>query len=391
MRVVAMLGMAATVTSCSGTRDAKDAAGPLMASVKRGPMKITAKATGEIRAAKSNKIIPKLKRSGNITYLVPEGERVAAGEVVARFNTDDIEKGIIDLEASLADQRSKLDNAQSNLDIQRMDNETNLKIAQQNLNSAGMELKKHLRGDAPLDRRNAELKVKTTESEQARREKRLAEIRELLKEGFVTEDQVEEERIALEEARVAYRTAQVELSILNEYTLPLKKTQAENNLAKAETELEKARKSSDTLLRQKVQAVEAAKHAVERTQSELAKRREELDNCTIKTPAPGVATYGDPDRRWRRAEIQVGANFHPGQVLLTIPNTSNMQAVVNVPEADIHRIALDQPVTLTVEALAGETFSGRVKKVAEVASSQNWWRSGIKEFEVEISIDGAEI
>jgi len=380
----------AVLVSCSGKRaDTSDRPG-LVAEVKQGELTITVKASGEIRASKSNKIIPKLKKSGTIGHIVREGQRVTAGEVVARFNTDDIERQIWELEARLMDQKAKLDNAETDLEIQRIDNATNLKLAAQAVRSAEMELRKFMEGDDPLKRRSAELEVQTSESEKARLERRYAEIKELLKEGFVTEDQVEEERIALESAKVALETAHVELQILNDYTLPLEKAKVESELAKARTELEKVRKRNDTLLASKIQAVAGSKLAVERTERELSERQTELKECVVKAPTDGIVTYADPNRPWRRTEVDVGANIHPGQVLMTIPDMSTMRAVINIPEADIDKIALDQAATISVEALADRTFSGKVVKIAEVANPQGWWGSDVKSFEVEVSVNNGK-
>lgn len=390
IRIISMVCAIALLSSCSGKRRQADKPDSLLAAVKKGTLLIVVKGSGEIRADKSNKIIPKIKRQATIEFLVPEGQRITNGQVIARFNTDEIENRIRDLNAKLMDARVKLENAETEREIQKMDNEANLKLAEQGVRSAQLELDKFTLGDEPLERRNAELKVWTTKSELARAEKRHAEIQGLLKEGFVTEDQVEEERIALEKAKVAFETAKVELDILNEYTLPLKKTKADNVMAKAKTELEKALKRNVTLLNNKIQAVESRKTALERTQRELVKQNKELDECVVKAPTDGVVTYGDPRQPWRRTQIFVGAKVSSGQVMMTIPDMTKMKAVINIPEADIHKVKTGQMVTMTVEALAGRTFSGRVTKSAEVANPQGWMRSDVKEFEVDVSIENGQ-
>ncbi|MBN1676753.1 MAG: efflux RND transporter periplasmic adaptor subunit [Kiritimatiellae bacterium] len=379
--------------SCPRRRATPPDSSILVAAVQEGPLTITVRGSGEIQAIKPNKIKPQIRRSVEITFLAPEGSRVTNGQAIARFNTDEIEQRIMDLEHRLTDHQTQLDSNRTDLEIQQLDNATNLKQAEQAVESARMQQEKFLEGDDPMERRQAELRVKTAASELARRKRRYAEMPDLLKEGFITEDQVEEERMAVEACQVALETAEIEIRLLQDYTLPLKKAQVENALAKAETELEKTRKRSETLLKNKTQALEAAKRRVERTQFELDRERELLNAYEVQAPTDGVVTYGDPDNPWRRGEIVVGGRVYRGQVLMTIPDRSAMQAVVNVPEAQIQYVREGQQAAVSVEAVPEKYFPGTVSQVAEVANEQSRWGGvDVKEFRVAIELhDGADL
>lgn len=364
----------------------------LTARVAEGPMTISVRGTGEIRAIKESKIIPQIRRSAEITFLVPEGTRVKKGQVIARFNTDEIDQQLLDLEGRLTDDQTKLDAAETYLQIQNLDNETNLKTALQEAQSAGMQLDKFLQGDEPMSRRQAELAVTTAESVLTISRRRYSEMPDLLKEGFITEDQVEEERMLLESAQVNLDTDKIELRLLNEYTIPIQRAQAEHSLAKADTELTKTQKRNETLLRNKTRDLEAAKRRLARTEYELARVREDLKGYQVVAPTDGVVTYGSPDRWWRRGDIQVGASVHRGQVLMTIPDMSAMQAVINIPEAHVQYVREGQSATIIVEAVANKTFNGTTTKVAEVANEKSRWGGSldVKEFRVDIQIQDAD-
>lgn len=389
MTVAGVVVLLLLLIRCVRSTPGESSVAALSAPVKRGPLVITVRGSGEIRAKDANKIVPQIKRMAALSYLVTEGQSVQSNEVVARFNTDEAERRLSDGESALSSAEQNLLTAQTELEIQRMDAATNLKLAEQTLASAQRELEKLRQGDAPLERRNAELKVATTTSKAERTRKRYAEIKDLLTEGFVTEDQVEEERIGAETAEVEKETAQVELQLYNQYTMPLKQATAENAVAKAETELEKTRKQNEVQVRSREQAVQVAQRNLDRAKYELGQAKDELGALEVKAPAAGVVTYGDPENPWRRGEIVVGANLSPGQVLMTIPGVANMQAVINVPEADVHRVRKEQPVTVTVEALPGRTFAGKIAMVAEVANAGGWWGSAVKEFKVDITLDDA--
>ena len=380
--------------ACSRRSEGERATGKaaLTAEVKQGALVITVRGSGDIRAKESNKIIPPIKKQAMITYLVPDGTQVTSNSIVARFNTDDIERRVKDLESALLEASNKLGNARTELEIQIMDNTSTVRKAEQDLTAAAMELEKLVKGDDPMEQRNAEVKLQTAASDAARKQRRYEELSSLVKEGFVTEDEVEEERLQLETSKLAAETAGIEKRLLAEYTMPLKKAADEAALAKATTELDKARKQTQALYLNKKQAVEAAQRVVERAASDLDLAREEMRAYEVHSPGDGVLMYGNPDESWRRGDISVGASYYPGQVLMTIPNRAVMQGVINIPEADIRNIKVGQQATVTVEALADRSFAGEVTKVAEVANAGGWWSSDVKEFKVEIGLkDGKEL
>ncbi len=373
--------------SCSGKQQQETKTGVPTAKVKQGTLDIIVNVSGDIQSADSTTIIPKLKTSGTIEFIVEEGDKVTNGQEVARFSSEDIENRILEIETKIADQKSKLASLKTDVIIQKLDNNKNLKSAQQAVGSAKLELKKLEKGDAPLEQRNAELKIKTSERERDMLKRRISDLKGLLKDGFVTEDQVEEEDIAYDKSVVAADTAKEELVILNKYSLPLRETKTKNTLAEAETELEKIQQSNTARLQQKEQSVKSAEHALEKLVQQLEDKKEQFKACIVISPADGIVTYADPNRPWRRAEVSVGAKIAPGQTLMTIPDMTAMHAKVNVPESDIRKIVLGQTVTIIVEATGGKAFAGKITKIAEVASSGGWWGSDIKEFSVEISID----
>jgi HlyD family secretion protein len=347
-------------------------------------LRLTVKASGEIRATRSERIIPDIKRPGTIEFVVPEGQRVTNGEIVARFNTEVLDRTLKETEGKLADQTVKMSSTQTELDIQKMENDASLRTAEMEVKSAERELEKLLQGDVPLEIRTATVKKETASRELERQEKKTREIESLLAEGFVTADQVEEERIALDQAKIATETTTAELDMLTRYTLPLREAKARNTLATAQTEREKQGKNTGSLTRQKQQAVEVARLTAERTTNDIVLLRKELAACIVTSPTDGVVIYSDPSMPWRRGEVQVGSTISAGQVLMTIPNMGEMKAVVSVPEADVQRVATNQPVIVNVEAASRDGVTGSVIKVAEVANAQGWWSADVKEFATEV-------
>lgn len=377
------------IRSC-GRDDGAAAPDGVYATVEQGAMKVTVRASGEVLSREANRIIPRIKRQVQVSFMVPEGSRVAKDDVMARFAPDEIEQEINEAEATLADRELQVVSARTDLEIQDLENANALKIAEQAVSDAELELKKFSEGDEPKDIRAAELKIATSESERDRTVRKHAEAKDLLKEGFITEDQVEEERIAMETAAVDAETAQLELRILHEYDLPLRRNKALSTLEKARTELEKTAKKNEVQGQNKRQALDTAIRSRDRAELDLDALRKERADYEVRAPIGGVVNYGDPDNQWRRGDIQVGMNLNPGEVLFTLPDMSAMMANVNVPEADVDKVKAGQAASVYIEAMGRRTFTGEVVRVAEVANPSGWMSADVKEFKVEISLPGGE-
>lgn len=370
---------------CGAEEAGQEAA--MTAVVEEGPLLITVRAAGEIRAKTSSKVVPGSKRPENVEFLVPEGSRVTNGQLVAKLSTTDMERKILDAELKVADADGKSLAAKTDYEVQILDNSAAITAAVQAVQSADLTLRKFLEGDTPTQVKTAELKVSTAASEYERGVKKFAESQQILKQGFITEDQLEEERIKLETAKVEKETTVDELETLKLYTLPLKEAEARSAKIKADTDLEKTKKKNEVKIQTALLAMEQAKAVLAKATNDLGQLRSDILLYEVRSPSGGIVTYGDAEASWRRSEIQVGMTLQPGEVLMTIPDMASLQAVVDVPESDIPKVKLDQPVTITIEAVAHKSFKGKVERVAEIANPGGFLESAVKMFKVHVSLD----
>jgi len=353
----------------------------------RGPLRVVVGAFGEVVPRNNTVIVPNIRNTATISYIIPNGSRVAKDEVIARFNTDDLREKIEQLEQQAEDEELALADREAQLLIQDLENTTNLKIAEDDLKSAEMELQKFLEAARDMDRRKAALDVETAQSDLTRAEKRFEDLKALLKEGFITEDEVEEGRITLERARVGVETMRMNKSVLEEYDLPARLVDSENKVSRASTKLEKTRSESRTLLVGKQRQVESTRRNLAKLRQQLEEFRAEMAGFEIRAPVEGVVYFGETDWRRRGDPLQVGSVLRAGQMLCRLPDLSAMRASINVPEADINRLAPGQRVELYVDAVANRKFVGQVVRIAEAASDQGWFSSGVKEFAVEVDLE----
>ena len=389
MGVLTLLGILVTMGFKQERNEVDSAFEVITTAVVRKPMTIVVTSSGEIEALNSRQIIPKIRSSAVISYLVEEGARVKKGAVIGRLNGEDLEIQIETYEQDVEDLKVQLKDAEAELEVQEAVNNTNITIAEDNLKAAELKLKKFDEADTVMTMRAAELQYQTAESNLRRSEKRYEDLQTLFKEGFITEDEVEEGRITVEQERVNLETAKMDMQVLSDFTFPLDRNDLSNQLSKAKINLQKARTESESLLNTRRRAVQKVERNLAATERTLEARREILSGYVITAPTDGVVYYGGRSGKYSsRANIEIGGTIYSGYTMFTIPDLTGMKAEVDVAESEIHKLELELPVSLKVDAVPEKIFSGKIIKIAEVANDGGYWRGGgVKEFEVEVAID----
>ncbi|HEX7966200.1 MAG TPA: efflux RND transporter periplasmic adaptor subunit [Gammaproteobacteria bacterium] len=86
-----------------------------------------------------------------------------------------------------------------------------------------------------------------------------------------------------------------------------------------------------------------------------------LDRTTIRSPIDGVVA---------RRLIKVGNTLTPNQQVYVVTDFDPLLAVLYVPENALARLRPGQPATLSADALAGKSFTGRVARLSPVVDPQ---------------------
>jgi len=122
--------------------------------------------------------------------------------------------------------------------------------------------------------------------------------------------------------------------------------------------------ASQAQLAQTRAAREQAHSSLDQTQATLTHMKDVLRKTTYTAPISGIVSYID---------VRVGENVVPGiqnaqgSFLMTISDMSVVTAEVKVDETDITNVRDGQPADITIDAVPGKVFKGRVTQVGELA------------------------
>ncbi len=353
--------------------------------VRRAPLAITISESGYVKAKNSVNLQPQFAGEGTITWLVKEGKSVEKDEVLVEFDKTQLQTQFDDRSNQLRQYRTELAAAQAEQEIQKRESAAGVEKAEFELQVARMKLELFEKGESPNELRKKNLAAEKAHSEQKRAQERFDKVPELRKEGFLTKIQEEEERIALREKEIEVENADKELELYQTYTHPMGLAERQNAVKDAERNLENTRARADINLKEKEGRIAENEGKVQSMQAQLAQLEKDLGFMTIKAPRAGIVHYGDPAEPWMHDSIKLGNRISQGNTVVTLPDLREMQVLIQVHEADIDAVKLEQAVVVTLESIKERTFPGTVTRIGAVANS-NWGNPENKTFEVEISL-----
>jgi HlyD family secretion protein len=129
----------------------------------------------------------------------------------------------------------------------------------------------------------------------------------------------------------------------------------------------------------------AATQRVAQGRAERARVGDQLAKTEITAPIAGVVTRLDVEEG---EMVIMGVQNQPGTILMTISDLSALNAEVKVAEADVLRLSLDNAATVTLDALAGQSYTGRVAEIGASALPQVGTQAAAREFRVKVRLDG---
>jgi HlyD family secretion protein len=166
--------------------------------------------------------------------------------------------------------------------------------------------------------------------------------------------QMEQLRLSLDSARAALKQAEDNLKRQQELWKGGLTTR--ETLERAENEL-KMRQSD---LRSQEQQVRTQELRMKQESATAESARFDLSKVRIESPIEGVVTR----RNIEEGEtVVVGTMNNAGTVLLTIADMSVIQAEVEVDETDIPSVEIGQSAKITIDAMPGKTFTGKVTEI----------------------------
>lgn len=419
--------------------------------VVRAPMEITVLEGGTIESLEAQQLKSEVQGQTKILTLVEEGYQVTAEDVanklvLVELDSKALQDQLIERELDYQNAAASLTEARESFEIQLNQNESNVKAAELEVRFARMDLGRFLGEaataeilaqraaavadvvppaagesevplevaggaweEAPIDFSRyanpdrlgdgeAQQRLRKLENDMvlAGEEVGLAQTQlegtqRLFERDFITRNDLDNDALRLRRQTIASESAETSKELFIKYEFP---KESERLLSNYEESLRKLERTHRLAVSQLAQAEARLKSSEARYALQTRRRDEiktQIEKCIIVAEREGLVVYGGGEDRWRNEDqIQEGATVRERQVIITIPDTTQMGVNVKVHESFIQRVARGQKARIRVDANPESPLTGEVVKVGLLPDSQSRWLSpDIKVYSTQVAIDGA--
>ncbi len=376
--------------------------------IRRDTILATINATGRIEPEAEVQV--NFETTGVVAeVLVERGQRVTAGTVLARLETDELELAVKRARADLARAQAQLEqlyrpalaeevasaqaavaSAQANLDrVLAGPSQEDVASARAAVESAQANLDRVLAGPSQDEITAAAANLRRAEIALKQAQWAYDQVAYLGEVGAMPQAaQLEQATIDYEAALASYNlavqgpteadvaAARSQLAQAQASLAKLLEGPTEADVAAARSQLAQAQANLARLLEGPTEAdVAAAQAAVDVAQTGLEQAELNLAKASLVAPIDGVVT-----------EINVKRGERPpGLAAVVLADMSVYHINVEVDEIDISRVALGQSVVITIDAIPDEEFAGHVADISP--GPIRGTSSGIVAYEVTIALD----
>lgn len=308
-------------------------------SIERGTLTLAVNATGAVSALRTAKL--SFENPGLVTEVtVREGQRVLANQLLARQDDTVFRLTVEQVEATLRAARLSLDQ------LRQPPTANDLAVAEANIKAA-KDSYAALAGAVDSSTVNAaSLKVQQAQTAYEGAIQRRKDAG-----GRYKQDSPEFQLALAQEGQASFgvEAARLQLQLVQRGTDSRILNAAKARITLAETELSRLKADPPQFqVDQSLLRIKQAETALDQAKAQLA-------TTELRAPFPGEVTT---------LTLKVGglsASGLPGVILI---DRSELHVNINVDEIDIGAVAVGQAVTLTLDALPGESFQGSVIRLA---------------------------
>lgn len=391
--LVGVAGVAAWQWSGQGD-DQADLAGSPTFTVASGPLTILVRQAGTIQA--KDQIILKSQVEGRTTiiYLVPEGVRVNKGDLLVELDASGLQDNLVDQQIRVQNAEADFIRSRENLAVVRNQAESDIKQAELDYQFAQEDLSKYVAGEYPRQLKEAESKITLAREELERADEKLKWSQRLFEEKYISQTELESDRLARNRKHLDYELAQADRNLLEQYTYKRELAKLESDVEQTRMALERTNRKASANIVQAEAELRAKQSEFDRQKSKLAKIEDQIAKCKITAPASGMVVYATSGKgNWRgnTEPLAEGQEVRERQELIYLPTANAMMADIKVHEASLDKVAVGQPVRISIDALPGEVYTGRVTKIAPLPDAQSvWMNPDLKVYSTEIVLDDTD-
>ncbi len=360
--------------------------------VQKGPLRISVTETGSIEAREKIVLKNEVEGTTSIIFLIDEGTRVKKGDLLVELDASQLIDQKVDQEIQVQNAEASFISARENLEVVKNQAQSDVDKAQLDYDFAIQDLKKYLEGDYPNELKDAENKITISKEEVERAREKVQWSRKLYEEGYISQTELQADELSEKRTVLDLELAENALDLLKNYTRKRKLAQLESDVDQNKMALERVTRKAKADIVQAESNLKAKEAEYKRQQDKLEKIKTQIEKAKIYAPADGqvlYATSSSGHRPWDRDEpLDEGQQVRERQDLIHLPTSTGFDAEIGVHEASLDKVRVGLPTKITVDALPGVTFTGRVATISPLPDAQSsFMNPDLKIYNTTIELD----
>jgi HlyD family secretion protein len=363
--------------------------------VRKGPLRISVTETGTIEAREKIIIKSEVEGKTSIISLIDEGTRVKKGDLLIELDSSNLIDQKVDQEIKVMNTEATFVSARENLEVVKNQAQSDVDKAKLTYDFAVHDFDKYREGEYPNQLKEAESKITLAEEELTRAREKYEWSKKLYAEKYISETELQADELSEHQKTLDLELARNDLNLLTNYTHKRNLAQLESDVKQAKMALERTIRKAKADVVQAEANLKAKEAEYKRQQDKLQKIKDQIEKTKIYAPADGLVIYATSaggGHRWRTMEpLEEGQQVRERQDLIHLPTSSGFNAKVGVYEASLDKVRRGLPARVTVDALPGEQFMGRVKSIAPLPDATSaFMNPDLKIYDTIIELENGE-
>ncbi len=319
--------------------------------VARGDLVVSVTEKGKLESSQNVEIKCRVTGGSTVLWVVDSGTEVKPGDELVRLDKSTIEDNIsqqkITYETALA----------------------NKATAESDVAVAEIGIEEYLDGTFRSLQTTAKKDVVIAESNLKSAQNALGHAQKMFRKGYTSKLDLEAQEDAVAHAKLELEVKETDLEALEKFT-KAKELETLRGLLK----IAEARLAAETA-------------SLELEDARLRRAENQLENCVIIAETSGLVLHPSAAEWKEQPDIEEGASVREDQVLLVMPDLSQMQVQVGIHESKVDRLRLGMPCRVELQ---DGYVDGEVSEIASITKGGGWWNGNMVNYDtvVKVSDDG---
>lgn len=357
-----------------------------------GPLTISVVEAGTIRPREQIILKSEVEGSAVILFLVPEGTEVHKGDLLVELDASQLIDQRVSQQIQVINAEATFVNASENLAVVKSQAQADIDQAELDLKFARQDLIQYREGEFPKLKKEAEAAITLAEETLTNATNTYEWSQKLFAEKYISEAELKQDELSQQKARIDLELARDELSLLENFTYTRKMTELQSAASQAEMALERIKRKASADTVQAEAKLKASEAELKQQKNQFDRIENQISKTKIYAPMDGTVIYATSTRMsWRSNSepLDEGQAVRERQELIYLPTTSSYNAEIKVHESSLEKIHIGLPVQISIDALPGRTFTGKVVTIAPLPDATSMFMNpDLKVYNTQIEIDG---